>query len=127
MSTPVITGRSKYSDSTDILAMSDGSTLYACSWPGCSFSAPTALSVPAHFKAHTGKAAQRRRGERRIKGTDAFERLTEILVAINDHSKDGMDLLDAVADELRALQELVDQHREKADRWDQLVELMDRG
>lgn len=94
---------------------SDGTIDYACSWPGCKFAADTLPSVGAHYKRHSGKAAQRRRGETvSTKGTvgeiaklmhAAIEMMTEavsMLGSIEDQSKAAAEAQDKLA-ELRKL------------------------
>lgn len=118
---PIIAGRTKLSDTTDQLNMSDGSVMYACRWPGCRWSGQNRESIPAHYKSHSGKAAQRRRGERRIKADESLDNLLDVLVSINDRSKDGMDLIDAMTDRVLDLTKQVEAYKAKAEKWDRLM------
>ena len=91
---PVVTERVSFSPAIDTLIMSDGTTLYGCSWPGCQMVAPRFNSVGAHHKVHTGKAAQRRRAERKPK-QDGGDSLLTKLIALGDMVQDIIDEWDA--------------------------------
>lgn len=81
---PVIIKTEVFSPAINKLIMSDGSTLYGCSWPNCQVVAPKSNSIGAHHKVHTGKAAQRRRGKRHP------------IVSDTEWKKELLDLLDRV-------------------------------
>jgi len=81
---PVVIKREEFSPAIQKLIMSDNSVMYGCSWPNCQVVAPKPNSVGAHHKVHTGKAAQRRRGERHP------------MVGDTEWKKELLDLLDQV-------------------------------
>lgn len=115
-SQPVIVKTESFSPAINKLIMSDGSTLYGCSWPGCKLTATKPPSVGAHHKIHTGKAAQRRRGERRpvTNGKEWQEKLLSIL-----------DQVQALVNEMDAYQEDLADVRRRAEMYDAIKGLLD--
>lgn len=130
---PVIIGRTQISETTDQLNMSDQSVMYACRWPGCRYTHPTSeKSIPAHYKVHTGKAAQKRRGKRRIHSSDdPIDILETIALSILDQAKGLTDAVDAVRDLLREQQTDREAHDELmaeiAELRDRLSSFLDAG
>ena len=111
---PVIIKREEFSPAIQKLIMSDGSTMYGCSWPNCQVVAPKPNSVGAHHKVHTGKAAQRRRGERHP------------TVTSNEWQKKLLDLLDqvqALVNEMDAYEEDLADVRHRAEMYDTMKAL----
>ena len=117
MTRPVLKERKRHSDAVDVLMFDDDSIMHGCTWPGCAFVAESMSSVTSHYKVHSGKAAQRRRGERRVKGIDAHDRVIDLTLSILDQAKELLDALDALEDEISTW-------KEKADRLDRLMSAM---
>lgn len=113
---PVVIKTEPFSPAVNKLIMSDNGVLYACTWPGCKITAPKPGSIGAHYKAHSGKAAQRRRGERRPRTAD--NKLQEKLLAILDQVHDLIDEVDSYEDELKLV-------RAKADQFDAIKGLLE--
>ena len=112
---PVITKTEGFSPAINKLIMSDGSVLYGCSWPNCHVTGPKPASVGAHHKVHTGKAAQRRRGER------------QPIVSSNEWQKKLLSLLDQVQDlidEMDAYEEDLADVRRRAEMYDAIKGLL---
>lgn len=103
-----------YSPAVLKLVMSNESELYGCAWPGCQFVATAPQSIGSHHRAHTGKAAQRRRGKRtpRVDAPSTDNILTAAL-ALLDRAKDLVDALDSWDAEYETV-------KEKAAKWDAL-------
>lgn len=145
MSNPVITNREHYSDTTDIAYMSDDTEMFMCRWPGCNFSSENVQSVPSHYRAHTGQAAQRRRSKRRPHHGEIQNEVLEAALALLDRAGDLIDKLDAFdaefakvrrelaeanikVEEYREREEQIvdriDEIRAKADKYDVLMETL---
>lgn len=145
MSDPVLISTEHYSDTTNLMHMSDESVLFGCRWPGCHFVSENAQSVPSHYRAHTGKAAQRRRSKRRPHHGQIQNEVLEAALALLDRATDLIDKLDSfdaeftkVRHELTEAQikieeyrereelteELTDDIRAKATKYDALVEML---
>lgn len=145
MSDPVIINTEHYSDTTNLLHMSDESILFGCRWPGCHFVSGNAQSVPSHYRAHTGKAAQKRRSKRRPHHGQIQNEVLEAALALLDRATDLIDKLDSFdaeysktrrelaeaqikIEEYREREELVeeltDEIRDKARKYDVLVEAL---
>lgn len=143
MSDPIITQTTHYSDTTNTLDMSDGSVLFGCRWPGCNFVSGNAQSVPSHYRAHTGKAAQKRRSKRRPHHAEIHNEVLEEALSLMDRVQGLIDKLDAFdaqytqtrrelaeakikIEEYREREELMadltDEIREKARRYDLLIQ-----
>lgn len=112
---PVVTERVSFSPAIDTLVMSDGTTLYGCSWPGCQVVAPKFNSVGAHHKVHTGKAAQRRRAERKPTTSD-IPLLTK-LMALGD-------MVQEIINEWDAYEEDRADERRRAEMYDAIKGLL---
>lgn len=95
MNAPVIIRTEKYSDTINLLHMSDETLLYGCTWPGCGFSATNQRSVPTHYKTHSGQAAQRRRAARRPRSAEISNEVLEAAFALLDRSQELVDKLDS--------------------------------
>jgi hypothetical protein len=113
---PVVIKTEPFSPSVNKLIMSDNSTMYACAWPGCKVVAPKPGSIGAHFKVHSGKAAQRRRGE--VKPRVHTNQLHEKLLALQDQVQSLIDEVNSYDDEWKLV-------REKADLYDAIKGLLD--
>ena len=145
MSDPVIIETEHYSDTTNLHHMSDDSILFGCRWPGCNFVSGNAQSVPSHYRAHTGKAAQKRRSKRRPHHGQIQNEVLEAALALLDRATDLVDKLDAFdaefnkarrdlaeahikIEEYRERQELAeeltDEIRAKATKYDALMEVL---
>lgn len=126
MSDPVAIDRKPHSPSCDELVMSEGDPLYTCTWPGCKYTSTNSKSFPAHYKQHTGKAAQKRRGKRRIHtDTDIIDRIETGALSILDEAKQLCDALDALRDQIAELEaEITDlgEIKRKAEAYDKLVD-----
>ena len=116
---PVIVKTEAFSPSISKLVMSDNTTLYGCTWPGCQVVAPKPGSIGAHYKAHSGKAAQRRRGERRPR-TANTSHLQEQLLALMDQVHNLIDEVDSYEAEWEAI-------RHKAAQYDALKSLINEA
>jgi uncharacterized protein YlxW (UPF0749 family) len=113
---PVIIKTEDFSPSVHKLVMSDNTTMYGCTWPGCKVTASKPASVGAHFKVHSGKAAQRRRGE--VKPRVHTNQLQEKLLALQDQVQSLLDEVSSYEDEWKLV-------REKADLYDAIKGLLD--
>lgn len=113
---PVVIKTETFSPAVNKLIMSDNTTMYACSWPGCKVTAAKPGSVGAHFKAHSGKAAQRRRGE--VKPRVHTNQLQEKLLALQDQVQSLINEVNSYDDEWKLV-------REKADLYDAIKGLLD--
>ena len=122
MSEPHVVSRKPYSPAVIELTMSDGGTLYGCSWPGCNFAATEKVnSISSHHKSHTGQAAQRRRARRRPKAeTPTTNNILEAAFALLDRAQELVDALDSWDSDFEAI-------KQKADRWDALRESLKDG
>lgn len=135
MSNPVIIGREHYSDTTDMAHMSDESELFLCRWPGCNFSSENAQSVPSHYRAHTGRAAQERRSKRRPRHGEIQNEVLEAALSLLDRATDLIDKLDSFDAEFtktrRDLAEAnikLEEYREQIEQTvDNLDELIDKA
>lgn len=92
---PVLINTEHYSDTTNMLHMSDETVLFGCRWPGCNFVSGNAQSVPSHYRAHTGRAAQKRRAKRRPHHAEIQNEVLEAALALLDRAQDLIDKLDA--------------------------------
>jgi hypothetical protein len=145
MSDPVLISTEHYSDTTNLLHMSDESILFGCRWPGCNFVSGNAQSVPSHYRAHTGKAAQKRRSKRRPHHGQIQNEVLEAALALLDRATDLVDKLDSFDAEFtktrrelaeahikieeyrereELAEELTDDVRAKAQKYDALVEML---
>jgi hypothetical protein len=143
MSDPVLISTEHYSDTTNMLHMSDDSVMFGCRWPGCNFVSGNAQSVPSHYRAHTGRAAQKRRAKRRPHHAEIHNEVLEAALSLFDRVQDLIDKLDAFdaehtsvrrqlneaqikVEEYREREELAseitDEIREKARKYDVLME-----
>ena len=95
MSEPIITQTTHYSDTTNTLDMSDGSVLFGCRWPGCNFVSGNVQSVPSHYRAHTGRAAQKRRAKRRPHHAEIHNEVLEEALSLLDRVQSLIDKLDS--------------------------------
>lgn len=95
MSEPIITSTEHYSDTTNLHHMSDETQLFGCRWPGCHFVSENAGSVPSHYRAHTGRAAQKRRAKRRPHHAEIQNEVLEAALALLDRAQDLIDKLDS--------------------------------
>lgn len=111
-----IVGYSEHSKACRERRWSDGATDYVCTWPGCSFSADTVPSMGSHFKRHTGKAAQRRRGERSNQ-VGSVEDVTRTLYAAMDAISDAIDYIASIGAEM-------DEHHNAKEQLDALRQLL---
>lgn len=142
---PLLISTEHYSDTTNLMHMSDEGILFGCRWPGCNFVSENAQSVPSHYRAHTGKAAQKRRSKRRPHHGQIQNEVLEAALALLDRATDLIDKLDSfdaeftkVRRELAEAQirieeyrereelteELTDDIRAKAQKYDVLVEML---
>ena len=145
MTDPVVINTMHYSDTTDLMQFSDDTEMFKCRWPGCNFVSGNAGSVPSHYRAHTGKAAQKRRAKRRPHHAEIHNEVLEAALALLDRSTELVDKLDSfdaeftkVRRELAEAQikleeyrereelqaELTDEIRDKARKYDVLIEAM---
>ena len=122
MGAPIIIDREHYSDTTDLCSMSDETVLFACRWPGCNFVSGNAQSVPSHYRAHTGKAAQKRRAKRRPHHGEIQNEVLEAALALMDRAAELVDKLDSFDGEFtktrRELAEAkikIEEYRQRAD------------
>jgi len=143
VSDPVLINTEHYSDTTNMMTMSDESVMFGCRWPGCNFASENAQSVPSHYRAHTGRAAQKRRGKRRPHHAEIQNEVLEAAFALLDRANDLVDRLDAFdaqytnarkqlaeaqikLEEYREREELAeeitDEIRDKARKYDVLME-----
>ena len=143
MSDPVLIRTEHYSDTTNMLHMSDETVMFGCRWPGCNFVSGNAQSVPSHYRAHTGRAAQKRRAKRRPHHAEIHNEVLEAALSLFDRVQDLIDKLDAFdaehtsvrrqlneatikVEEYREREELAseitDEIREKARKYDVLME-----
>lgn len=143
MSDPVLISTEHYSDTTNMLHMSDDTVMFGCRWPGCNFVSGNAQSVPSHYRAHTGRAAQKRRAKRRPHHAEIHNEVLEAALSLFDRVQDLIDKLDAFdaehtsvrrqlneaqikVEEYREREELAseitDEIREKARKYDVLME-----
>lgn len=95
MSEPILIKTEHYSDTTNMLHFSDESVMFGCRWPGCNFVSGNAQSVPSHYRAHTGKAAQKRRSKRRPHHGQIQNEVLEAALALLDRSSELVDKLDS--------------------------------
>lgn len=95
MSDPVLINTAHYSDTTNMLHFSDESVMFGCRWPGCNFVSGNAQSVPSHYRAHTGRAAQKRRAKRRPHHAEIQNEVLEAALALLDRAQELVDKLDA--------------------------------
>lgn len=95
MSDPVIVQTERYSDSINLLHMSNETTLFGCSWPKCNFTSENAGSIPAHYKTHVGQAAQRRRAQRRPRSAEVTNEVLDAALALLDMVQLLVDRIDA--------------------------------
>ena len=122
MSDPIITQTTHYSDTTNTLDMSDGSVLFGCRWPGCNFVSGNVQSVPSHYRAHTGRAAQKRRAKRRPHHAEIHNEVLEEALSLLDRVQSLIDKLDsfdaqytATRKELAEAKIKVEEYRERAE------------
>jgi len=111
---PIVLEREFFSPAIQKLIMSDGSTMYGCSWPNCQVVAPKPNSVGAHHKIHTGKAAQRRRAERHpvVSSNDWQKKLAALA-----------DLVQELVNEMDAYEEDIADVRHRAEMYDTMKAL----
>jgi len=95
MGSPIITDTQRISDSTNAHTMSDESIMFGCTWPGCHFTSINRDSVPTHYKAHVGEAAQRRRSKRRPRAAEATNDVAEAALSLMDMAQLLLDRVDA--------------------------------
>lgn len=112
---PVVIKSEHFSPAILKLIMSDGHTMYGCAWPGCEVVAPKSTSIGAHHKVHTGKAAQRRRGERHpvVSGNEWQKKLLAIL-----------DQVQELVNEMDAYEEDLADVRRRAEMYDAIKGLL---
>lgn len=110
-----IVGSTPYSPAVLRLEMSNGSELFGCAWPGCGFVATAPSSIGSHHRAHTGRAAQRRRARRRPKvDMPSTDNVLTAALALLDRAQDLVDALDSWDSEYESV-------KEKAAKWDALM------
>lgn len=138
MSEPVITTTERYSDSINLLHMSDGTQLWGCTWPKCNYTSTMKDSIPGHYKHHVGAAAQRRRAVARPRGAAVSNQVLESALALLDMTQELVDKLAAFDDEFTATRKQVDDmaidieglrmeieaNRRKAELYDQLMNMV---
>lgn len=145
MSEPVVINTMHYSDTTDLLQMSDDTEMFKCRWPGCNFVSGNAQSVPSHYRAHTGKAAQKRRAKRRPHHGEIQNEVLEAALALLDRAAELVDKLDSFDAEFTKVrrelaesaikleeyrereelaEEITDEIRAKAMKYDALMEVL---
>lgn len=138
MSDPIIVASSRYSDTLNQLEMSDGTTLWGCTWPKCNYVSLSKESVPRHYRQHSGLAAQRRRADRRPRSAVVVNEVLEAALALLDMVQSLVDKLDAFDAEFSEMRKVIadyaietedlrvrlDEHREKAEQYDQIVRLL---
>jgi hypothetical protein len=138
MSDPIITTTERYSDTLNLLHMSDGTQLWGCTWPKCNFVSGNKDSIPSHYKHHVGQAAQRRRAIARPRGAQVSNEVLETALALLDMTQMLVDKLAAFDDEYTAIRKQVDDmaidieglrlqietNRVKAGRYDLMVQMM---
>jgi len=135
VSDPIVTTTERYSDTINLLHMSDGTQLWGCTWPRCNFVSGNKESIPSHYKQHVGVAAQRRRAQARPRGAQVSNEVLETALAMLDMTQLLVDKLAAFDDEYTATRKQVDDmaisiedlrlqveaNRLKADRYDDLM------
>lgn len=145
MSDPIVIATEHYSDTTNMMQMSDEGILFGCRWPGCNFVSENAQSVPSHYRAHTGRAAQKRRSKRRPHHAEIQNEVLEAALSLLDRVQEVIDKLDSFdaqysntrrqlaeanikLEEYREREELTeeitDEIRAKAQKYDVLVEML---
>ena len=108
VSDPIITTTERYSDSINLLHMSDGTQLWGCTWPKCNYTSTMKDSIPGHYKHHVGAAAQRRRAVARPRGAAVSNEVLESALALLDMTQELVDKLAAFDDEFTATRKQVD-------------------
>lgn len=93
---PVIIHTEDYAKSCRRRVWSDDHVDFVCTWPGCTFSADTTGSMGSHYKRHSGRAAQRRRGERPSLAGDLDDMVSTVFSVI--------DQLNTLVDRLAAIE-----------------------
>jgi hypothetical protein len=138
VSDPVIITTERYSDTLNLLHMSDGTQLWGCTWPKCNFVSGNKDSIPSHYKHHVGQAAQRRRAQARPRSAVVSNEVLEAALALLDMTQELVDKLGAFDDEFTAMKHTIDEHaivteglrqqietnRVKAERYDLMVQMM---
>lgn len=141
MADPVITSTERYSDSINLLHMSNGSTLFGCSWPKCNFTSENAGSIPSHYKTHVGQAAQRRRAQRRPRSAEVTSDVLDAALALLDMVQTLVDRIDAFEDThqgivqenadlniaLEAARQLNEETVRKAEAYDEIQRLLGKA
>ena len=123
MSDPILVNTEHYSDTTNLLHMSDESILFGCRWPGCNFVSGNAQSVPSHYRAHTGKAAQKRRSKRRPHHGQIQNEVLEAALALLDRASDLVDKLDSFDAEFTKTRHELDEAKIKIEEYREREEL----
>ena len=123
MSDPVIILTEHYSDTTHLHHMSDDTVMFGCRWPGCNFVSGNAQSVPSHYRAHTGKAAQERRAKRRPRHGQIQNEVLEAALALLDRATDLVDRLDAFDAEFTKVRRELDESKIKIEEYREREEL----
>lgn len=111
MSDPIIKSTNRHSDTTNVLNMSDDSTLFGCTWPGCNYVSPNMGSIPSHYKTHVGQAAQRRRAQRRPRSAEVTNALLEAALATLDMVQLLVDRVDSFDAEYTNMARLLEEAR----------------
>jgi hypothetical protein len=111
MTDPVLIKTERHSDTTNFLYMSDDSTLFGCTWPGCNYVSPNMGSIPSHYKTHVGQAAQRRRAQRRPRSAEVTNELLEAALATLDMVQILVDRVDSFDAEYTNMARLLEEAR----------------
>jgi hypothetical protein len=123
VSDPVLISTEHYSDTTNMLHMSDESVIFGCRWPGCNFVSGNAQSVPSHYRAHTGRAAQKRRAKRRPHHAEIHNEVLEAALSLFDRVQDLIDKLDAFDAEHTSVRRQLDAAKVKIEEYREREEL----
>ena len=123
MSDPILVNTEHYSDTTNLMHMSDESILFGCRWPGCHYVSGNAQSVPSHYRAHTGKAAQKRRSQRRPHHGQIQNEVLEAALALLDRASDLVDKLDSFDAEFTKVRHELDEAKIKIEEYREREEL----
>jgi hypothetical protein len=119
---PIITHTERYSDTINLIHMSDESVLFGCTWPKCDYVATEMNSIPRHYRKHSGQAAQRRRAQRRPRTAAVTNEVLEAALALLDMVQDLVDKLDAFDAEFSDMRKQIAEHNIEVENWRQLVE-----
>lgn len=128
MAEPVITESVRVSESVYELHMSNDTILFGCAWPGCHYVSENPKSIPSHYKTHSGKAAQRRRGKYRPRSDFVTNDIATAALALLDMVQQLVSRIDSFDAEYREMQAaLIEQGEDrvelirKAEAYDRIM------